>query len=70
MARTTGKPNNIANIGFEAKLWFAADKHRNNIGRGGPNDQPLANGTIRAVKLHADPPFIHHRNNKENQYVV
>jgi type I restriction enzyme M protein len=31
MARTTGKPNNTANIGFEAKLWLAADKLRNNM---------------------------------------
>lgn len=32
MARTTGrKINNTASIGFEAKLWLAADKLRNNM---------------------------------------
>jgi hypothetical protein len=29
--RSAGKTNNSANIGFEAKLWLAADKLRSNM---------------------------------------
>jgi len=31
MARATYSPASTANIGFEAKLWLAADKLRNNM---------------------------------------
>jgi len=31
MARATSSPASSANIGFEAKLWLAADKLRNNM---------------------------------------
>jgi hypothetical protein len=34
-SKTTRLDQSIATIGFEAKLWFAADKLRNNLGRSG-----------------------------------